>query len=71
MIFAYYKIDKKSILIMQAESLSVEIPKNGTPTTEYIESELIKRNINPLRWAIVHVSDTMFTVSVTSLKEKE
>lgn len=56
---------------MQAESLLVKIPINGTPTTEYIESELIKRNINPLRWAIVHVSDTMFTVSVTNLKEKE
>ena len=56
---------------MQAESLLIEIPQNGIPTTEYIESELTKRNINPLRWAIVHVSDTMYTVSVTNLKEKE
>ena len=56
---------------MKAESITIKIPKNGTPTTEYIESELIKRNINPLRWAIVHVSDTMYTVSVTNLKEKE
>ena len=56
---------------MRAESLIVEISKKGIPTTEYIEAELRKQNINPLRWAIVHVSDTMFTVSVTSLKEKE
>lgn len=56
---------------MQAESLLIDIPKNEIPTTEYIETELIKRNINPLRWAIVHVSDTMYTVSVTKLEEKE
>ncbi len=54
---------------MKAESLLVEIPKTEVPTTEYIEEELIKRNINPLRWAIVNVSDTMYTVSVTNLKE--
>ena len=54
---------------MQAESLLIEIPKNEILTAGYIESELIKRNINPLRWAIVHVSDTMYTVSVTNLKK--
>ena len=54
---------------MQAESLLIEIPNNGIPTSEYIEEELIKRNINPLRWAIVNVSDTMYTISVTNLKE--
>ena len=55
--------------MMQAESLLVKIPKIGTPTTEYIETELTKRNINPLRWAVVGVSDTMYTISVTDLKE--
>lgn len=54
---------------MQAESKIVEIKKNGTPSAEYIESELIKRKINPLRWAVVGVSDTMYTISVTDLKE--
>ena len=53
---------------MQAESLLIEIKKNGVPTSEYIEAELRKQNINPLRWAIVHVSDNMCTVSVTNLK---
>lgn len=55
---------------MQAESLLTEIPISGIPTTEYIEAELKKQNIDPLRWAIVHVSDTMYTVSVTNLKEE-
>ena len=36
---------------------------------EYIEKELTKRNIKPLRWAVVHVDDKMYTVSVANLKE--
>ena len=54
---------------MQAKSSLIEIPKIDTPTTEYIETELIKRNIKPLRWAVVSVSDKMYTISVTDLKE--
>lgn len=54
---------------MKVESIVVEIPNNGNPTTEYIESELTKLNINPLRWAVVHVSDKIYTVSVANLKE--
>ncbi len=42
---------------MHVISELIEIPNNHAPTTEYIESELTKRNINPLRWAVVHVSD--------------
>ena len=54
---------------MQDVSELVEIEKNGQPTTEYIENELKMLNINPLRWAIVGVSDTMYKVSVANLKE--
>ena len=54
---------------MQVISELIEIPNNGNPTVEYIESELTKRNINPLRWAIVHVNDKIYTVSVANLKE--
>ena len=54
---------------MQVESILVEIPNNNSPSTEYIENELTKLNINPLRWAVVHVSDKMYTVSVANLKE--
>ena len=52
---------------MQIVSELVEIPKNQKAETEYIETELTKRNIDPLRWAIVGVSDTMYTVSVAKL----
>ena len=54
---------------MKVVSELVEIKKNGNPTTEYIEKELTKLNINPLRWAIVSVSDTIYKVSVANLKE--
>ena len=54
---------------MQVISKTVEIPNNGNPTTEYIEKELTKLNISPLRWAIVHVNDKMFTVSVADLQK--
>ena len=54
---------------MQVESIIIEIPNTGDVSTEYIEEELTKRNINPLRWAVVHVSDKIYTVSVANLKE--
>ena len=54
---------------MHIVSEIVEIENSGQPTTEYIEQELTKRNIHPLRWAIVSVSDTIYTVSVANLIE--
>mgnify|MGYP007069846984 CR=1 FL=1 len=54
---------------MKVQSELINIEKNRQPTTEYIEKELTKRNINPLRWAIVGVSDTIVTVSVANLKK--
>ena len=75
MIIKLKKMSKKIIIykkrnFMQVESILVEIPNNNNnPTTEYIESELTKLNINPLRWAVVHVSDKIYTVSVANLKE--
>ena len=54
---------------MRVESELIEIPNNHKPSVEYIEGELVKRNINPLRWAVVHVSDIMYTISVANLKE--
>lgn len=54
---------------MKILSEIVEIPKISDPTTEYIESELIKRNISPLRWAIVDVNDKIYRISVANLKE--
>ncbi|MCQ2739846.1 MAG: hypothetical protein MJ237_06430 [bacterium] len=54
---------------MQVKSEVVEIPNTGELSTEYFENELTKRNINPLRWAVINVSDKMFTVSVANLQE--
>lgn len=48
---------------MQIESKLVDIPKISEPTTEYIESELKKIGINPLRWAIVKISNDFFTIN--------
>lgn len=54
---------------MQVISELIKIPNNGNPSVEYIEGELTKRNINALRWAVVHVDGKMYTVSVANLKE--
>lgn len=54
---------------MQVVSDIVEIENNGHLTTEYIEQELTKRNINPLRWAVVFVSDKIIKVSVANFKD--
>ena len=54
---------------MRVISQIVEIPVIDEPSTEYIENELTKLNINPLRWAVVHVGDTMYKVSVASLQK--
>lgn len=53
---------------MEIVSEIVEIPNNHKPSAEYIENELTKRNIQPLRWAVIYVSDKIFTVSVASYK---
>ena len=54
---------------MKVTSDIVKIANNGNLTSEYIERELTKLNINPLRWAIVDVSDTMLSISVANLEE--
>ena len=56
---------------MKVVSEILKIPKDSNITTEYIEHQLTKRNINPLRWAIVSVSDTIITVNVANLKKEE
>jgi hypothetical protein len=48
---------------MQIVSEIIEIEKTDNPTTEYIESELKKRGITPLRWAIVKISEDNYTIS--------
>ena len=52
---------------MQVISKLIKIKNNNNPSTEYIEQELKKRNINPLRWAVVKVDFDYYTVSVADL----
>ena len=54
---------------MEVISELVEIPNNHKADTEYIETELKKQNINPLRWAVVNVSSTSYVVSVANIKK--
>ena len=35
------------------------------PPVDFIEKEIIKNNIEPLRWAIVEVSENELTISVS------
>ena len=56
---------------MKVISELVEIPNISEPSVEYIESELTKRNINPLRWAVVDVGDKILSISVANLIEQE
>ena len=48
---------------MQIESKIVNIPYINNVSTEYVEDELKKLGINPLRWAIVKADDKNFTIS--------
>ena len=56
---------------MKALSKLVEIPNSKQISTEYIEKFLTKLNINPIRWAIISVSDTIITLSVSYVVKTE
>ena len=47
--------------------LKIKSP-NMPPSVDYIEKEIIKNNIEPLRWAIVEVLDNELTISVSGRK---
>lgn len=46
----------------------IKIKKSEGISTEYIEDELRKLNIEPLRWAIVKIQDKSFTINVAYVK---
>ena len=52
---------------MEIVSKLVDIDKIDNISIEYIEKELTKLNINPLRWAVVNVGDKILTVSVADV----
>ena len=44
---------------------NIELPKIQDLSSEYIDQELEKLDIKPLRWAIVKVTDTRYTLTVS------
>ena len=40
-----------------------------TPSLNFIEAELLKKQMNPIRWAIVKISENKLTLSVSYLKD--
>ena len=53
---------------MEILSKTVNIKNNGRPCTEYIENELNKLGIDPIRWAIVKISKEFFTIDTAYVK---
>jgi len=54
---------------MQVVSELLQINNFGDISTEYVESVLDEKNIKPLRWAIVEISEKIITVNVSYCKE--
>ncbi len=50
---------------MKIISENIELKNIGTFTTEYIEGELKKRNIDFVRWAIIDINEKFFTLCVS------
>ena len=50
-------------------STTIEIVSpNMPPRVDFIEKELLKNKMNPIRWAIVKISENKLTLSVSYLK---
>lgn len=54
---------------MQILSKVIKIKNNNNPSVEYIENELKKQKINPIRWAVTSVDENSYIVSVADLIE--
>ena len=51
---------------MHIISKLIKIKNNNNPSTEYIEGELTKQKITPIRWAIVAVDEEYYTISLAN-----
>ena len=49
---------------MQVITKTIDINNTGDLSTQYIENELNKMGINPIRWAIVKISKYTFTIDI-------
>ncbi len=50
---------------MKIVSENIQLKNINTFTTEYIETELRKMNIDPVRWAVIDVNENFFTLCVS------
>ena len=50
---------------MKIVSENIQLKNINTFTTEYIESELRKMNMDPVRWAVIDVNENFFTLCVS------
>ena len=50
-----------------SKTLKIKSP-NMPPSVDFIEQEIIKNNIEPLRWAIVDIVQNELTISVSGRK---
>lgn len=53
---------------MKIESDIIKIPYTKNISTEYVEQELKKLGIVPLRWAVVDIKDNSLAVSVAVVR---
>ena len=53
------------IISTTIELISPTLP----PSVNFIEAELLKKQMNPIRWAIVKISENKLTLSVSYLKD--
>lgn len=49
---------------MQIITKTIDIKNQGILSTEYIENEISKLGITPVRWAIVKISKQVFTIDI-------
>ena len=50
---------------MKIINKEIQIPKSDEVSSGYIESELSKQGVVPLRWAIVKTDENFFTINVS------
>lgn len=52
---------------MQISTIELKIKRTKEISTLFIENELKKLSVNPLRWAIVAVDEEYLTLDVTTI----
>ena len=54
---------------MQVVSELIDIENTGNISTAFVENALDEKNISPLRWAIVDISEKTISINVSFCKK--